>query len=89
MAGEFHDSALHTQAEAEVRHVVFTGILDGTDLAFDAAVAEAAGNDNAVDAFEDFFHREVRVFQGFRIDPVDMLTFVFRRCQHGSELQRR
>ena len=72
VAGEFHDSALHTQAEAEVRHVVFTGILDGTDLAFDAAVAEAAGNDDTVDAFEDFFHREVRVFQSFRIDPVDI-----------------
>ena len=72
MAGKFHDSALHTQAKAEVRHVVFTGILDGADFAFDATVAEAAGNDDAVDTFEDFFHGQVRIFQGFRIDPVDV-----------------
>ena len=72
MAGKFHDSALHAQAKAEVRHVVFTGILDGADFAFDATVAEAAGNDDAVDTFEDFFHGQVRIFQGFRIDPVDV-----------------
>ena len=39
---------LHAQADAEVGHMVFAGILCRQDHALDAAVAEAAGDDHAV-----------------------------------------
>lgn len=54
VSGEFNDSALHAEAESEEGDVVHPGIADGGNLAFDAAVAEAAGDDDAVDVFIDF-----------------------------------
>src|SRR5262249_29823808 len=44
--------ALHAQADAQIRHPPLAGVADGRDLALDAAVAEAAGNQDAVDAGE-------------------------------------
>ena len=52
VAGEFDDRALHTEADPEEGHIVFTGIPDGFDFPFDAAVPEAAGHEDAVSAFE-------------------------------------
>ena len=44
VAGGLDDDALETQAEPEQRDLVLTGVLDGADLAADAAVAEATGD---------------------------------------------
>ena len=38
--------------QIEEGHIVFTGIPDGFDFPFDAAVPEAAGYEDAVSAFE-------------------------------------
>src|SRR6201995_1373238 len=44
---------LHAEADAEIRHVAFPGELRRPDLAFRAALAEAAGPQDAVDMFEE------------------------------------
>ena len=51
---------------------MLAGVLDGADFAFNTAVAEPTGNDDAVDALEYVFHRNGRVFQRFRINPMDI-----------------
>ena len=50
VAGEFDHGALHAQADAEVGDLVLAGEADGLHLAFDAAHAEAAGDQNSVDS---------------------------------------
>ena len=60
VAGVFDDGALHAQANAEKGHAVFPGVADGRDLALDAAGAEAAGDQDPVDAGQAFG----RVFRG-------------------------
>lgn len=72
ISGKFNDGALHTEAEAEERDLIDARILDGVDLALDAAVAEAAGNDDAVDTLEDFAKIRFLFFEDFGIDPVDL-----------------
>ena len=44
----FNYSNLHTQADAKVRHLVLTGILNRADLAFHAALTETARHQNRV-----------------------------------------
>src|SRR5882672_1597143 len=58
-AGEPHDVArvldhrhLQAEADAQVRHVLLTRELHGSDLAFDAALAEAARHEDGVDLVE-------------------------------------
>ena len=46
------DGALHAQADAEERDPVLAGEADRLDLAVDAALAEAAGHQHAVDPGE-------------------------------------
>ena len=43
---------LHAEADAEVGDVGLAGVADGVEHAFDAALAEAAGDEDAVEAFE-------------------------------------
>ena len=64
VAGEFDGRDLHAEADAEIRDLVFAGILGGEDFAFDAAVAESAGNQDAIDIADDGFRAVV--FDGFR-----------------------
>ena len=49
VAGIFDDGKLHAEAEAEERDLMLTRIADGFDLSFDAAVAEAARYEDAID----------------------------------------
>src|SRR5207247_10881951 len=44
--------ALHAQADAQVRYTPLACVTNRLDLALDPAVAEAAGNQNAVDTRE-------------------------------------
>ena len=48
VAGELDHRALHPQADAEERNLPLAGKADRLDLAFDAALAEAAGHQHAV-----------------------------------------
>ena len=43
---------LHAEADAEVRDLVLAGVADGVEHALDAALAEASGDEDAVEAFE-------------------------------------
>ena len=54
VAGEFNHRHLETQAQAQVGHLVFTGVANALDLAFGAADAKAAGHDDAVTSFKLF-----------------------------------
>ena len=62
VAGELGDGALHAQTHAEERHLVLAAVADGLDLALDAALAEAAGDDDPVgraEALGDRLRREL------------------------------
>lgn len=48
MTGEFDQGDLHAQTDAEIRHLVFSCILGGGDLAFHTALAETARNQNGI-----------------------------------------
>ena len=52
LAGELDDRALEAQAQAEVRDAVLAREVGGEDLALDAAMAEAARDEDAGDAIE-------------------------------------
>ena len=52
VAGVLDAGGLHAEADAEVGDVVLAGVADGVEHAFDAALAEAAGDEDAVEAFE-------------------------------------
>ena len=54
IAGKFNDHDLHTKADAKAGHMVLAGILGGLDHALDAAVAKAAGHDDAVHVCKSF-----------------------------------
>src|SRR6266403_328004 len=53
IARRFDDSHLHAEADAEIRHVALAGELRRADLALGAALAEAAGHQDAVDMLEE------------------------------------
>src|SRR6266542_3893749 len=50
MPRELDDSALHAEADAEIRHALLPGVADGLDLSFDPAVPEAARDEDAVES---------------------------------------
>ena len=52
LAGELDDGALEPEAQPEVRDLVVAGEVGGEDLALDAAVAEAARDEDAGRALE-------------------------------------
>jgi len=56
-ARKLDDRDLHTQADTEIGDVVRASVVRGRDLALDAAVAEAAGHENAVAAAEHFLYK--------------------------------
>ena len=52
IAGELDHHALQAEAQAQVRDLVLAGVVGGLDLALDAALAEAAGDEDAGHAVE-------------------------------------
>ncbi len=52
VAGELDHRALQAEAQAEVRDAVVAGVVGGEDLALDAAMAEAARDEDAGGAIE-------------------------------------
>ena len=69
VAGALDDRHLHPEADAEIRHVVFSCIAHGADHALDAAVAEAAGDDDPADAGKHVL--DVFVGERFGVDPAN------------------
>ena len=70
LAGELDDRALEPEAQAEVRDPVVAGVVRGEDLALDAAMAEAARDEDAGDAVEPVV--EVLLGQRLGVDPADL-----------------
>ena len=68
--GVLNDGDLHTKADAEIRHLLFPGVLRRKDHALNAPAAKAAGNDDAVQMGQLFAHGILR--QCLRIDPLDV-----------------
>ena len=56
VARVFDDRRLHTEANAEVGNIVFTGVFCRKDFALYAAVSEAAGDEYSVHVAEEFFY---------------------------------
>ena len=69
VTGERDHAALQTEAQPEVRHPVLARVARGRDLAFDAAHAEPAGHDDAVETREAAFGEQPFGVVGG--DPVD------------------
>src|SRR5690606_10848222 len=65
IAGEFDDSHLHAQADAQIGDLVLAGIAHGGDLAFHAAQAEAAGHQDGIHVFQ---LAGAILLDGFRVD---------------------
>ena len=53
VAGELDGGDLHAETDAEIRDLVLAGVLRGEDFPLGAAVAEAAGNEDAVHLADD------------------------------------
>ena len=76
LAGELDDGALQPQAQAEVRDAPIAGVVGREDLALDAAMAEAARDEDAGHAVER--GRDVVGGQRLRIDPADLGVHLVR-----------
>ena len=70
------------EADAEERHLVLARVPDRLDLALDAAVAEAAGDQDAVDAGE--MRRGPVLLDLLRVDPPQSPRARRWRCRRAS-----
>ena len=70
IARGFHHRHLHAEADAEIRHIALARELRRLDLALGAALAEAAGHQDAVDVLEE--GRRVLVLEHLGLDPVEI-----------------
>ena len=69
VAGEFDHRALHAQADAEEGNLPLAGKADRLDLALDAALAESARHQQAVEAGQQPFGPFA--FDQFAVNPLD------------------
>ena len=70
VAREFDAGGLHAKTDAKVRDAAFAGVVDGLDHTFDAALAEAARHQDAVEAFE--LVPGLGAGDALGLDPVDV-----------------
>src|SRR5688572_29891607 len=70
VAGELDGGNLHAQAKAEVGQLVFASVARRLNLALDAPLAKAAGNENAAQAFQDFVG--TKLFDLFRLNLLNL-----------------
>ena len=70
LAGELDDRALEAEAQPEVRDLVVAGVVRREDLALDAAMAEAARDEDAGRSLEPAV--EVLLRQRLGVDPADL-----------------
>ena len=69
IAGRLDHRHLHAEADAEIGNTAFASQLHRRDLTLGTAFAEAAGHQDAVDAFE--IMERAFFLEGFRLDPLD------------------
>ena len=87
VAGEFDGGDLHAETDAEVGDIVLAGVLGGEDFSFDAAIAETAGNEDAIDVADDFLG--ALVFECLGIDADDLDFGVVRGTGMDERLVNR
>ena len=68
VTGELHYHHLKPQAEPQIRHVVLAGVAGGPDLPLEAALPEAAGDDDAVHPRQHLLH--IRILHVLGVQPV-------------------
>ena len=84
--GKFYRRRLHAQTDPQVRNLMLPGVMRRHDLAFDAAVAKAAGNQNSIAVPQDRFRTFLR--DGLRFNPANFhlgsvgITAVAQRFGH-------
>ena len=61
---------LHTKADAKIRHMALAAVIGGGDHALDAALAKAAGHQNARAVAQHLGH--IFLGDGFRVDPANV-----------------
>src|SRR5579863_3086792 len=75
IAGSLDHGHLHTETDAEIRHVALARELGRANFSLGTALAEAARNQDAVDVLEE--RRRIFVFEDLALDPVEVdLHFV-------------
>ena len=87
VARELDAGGLHAEADAEVGDLLFAGVADGVQHALDAALAETAGDEDAVEAFELRFVAAVFGsfrFEAFGFNPGDFELEILRECAVGE-----
>src|SRR5215469_2495781 len=72
VAGELDAGGLHAEANSEVRNLLFAGIANGDQHAFDSAFAETAGYQDSVVLGELFLVGLVAGFEALSLDPVEV-----------------
>lgn len=76
VAGKLDGRNLHTEADAKVGDVVFSGVLTGQDFSFGPSISKSTGDEDAIDTIEvgggPFF------FNRLGINPVDGDTGIMR-----------
>ncbi len=85
MAREFDDRHLHAETNTEKRDAILARVADGGNLAFAAAVAEAAGNEDAVSLLE----QRLRIFllDFLRFDAIEFDVEPRWRFRHEPKLR--
>ena len=78
---------LHAEADAEERHLALAGELGREDLAFRAALAEAAGHQDAVHLLEP--GRRILLLEDLAVEPVELDLAPGWRCRRGQRLDQR
>ena len=82
VAAVFDHRDLEAEAETIVRDFVFAGVFRRRDFALGAAVAEAAGNEDAVETFQD--GETVFLFEVLGVDAHDVDARVVRDARVGD-----
>ena len=81
IAGKFDDRYLHTQTDAQIRNILFSCVAGGKYHALDAAVAEAAGDENAFAVAQYIIY--ILLCQLLGVDPFNIAHGIV--CRSGME----
>src|SRR6516162_8182580 len=63
---------LHAKADPKVGHLIFAGVLNALQHAFDATLSESAGNEDSVDRFKLSLYSLVLRFKPLGFDPIHL-----------------
>ena len=74
----FDDGALHAETDSEIRHLLLARVLNGANHSGNAAFAEAAGNEDAVELGES--RRTVDGLQALGFDPMNLRLQVVQQA---------